>query len=207
VATVDVKDIGGNTVGSIDLNPAIFDVEINEHAVHMAVVQYLANQRQGTKSTKTRAEVRGGGRKPWRQKGTGRARQGSTRSPQWVGGGVVFAPKPRDFSFKLNKKLKRLALKSVLTDKVKQGKLVVLENLDLPQIQTKAMVNVCNSLALEQKSLFVMTGSNKNVMLSARNIPTVKTAAVNTINVYDIINHQNLVVTREAVEKMQEVYA
>ena len=207
MATVDVKDIGGNTVGSIDLNPAIFDVEINEHAVHMAVVQYLANQRQGTKSTKTRAEVRGGGRKPWRQKGTGRARQGSTRSPQWVGGGVVFAPKPRDFSFKLNKKLKRLALKSVLTDKVKQGKLVVLENLDLPQIQTKAMVNVCNSLALEQKSLFVMTGSNKNVMLSARNIPTVKTAAVNTINVYDIINHQNLVVTREAVEKMQEVYA
>jgi len=205
VATVDVKNIQGQTVGKIDLEPTIFDVEINEHAVHMAVVQYLANQRQGTKSTKTRAEVRGGGRKPWRQKGTGRARQGSTRSPQWVGGGVVFAPKPRDFSFKLNKKLKRLALKSVLTDKVKQGNLVVLESLDLPEIKTKAMVNVCSSLELG-KALFVMSGSNTNVMLSARNIPTVKTAGVNTINVYDILNHENLVITKEAVEKIQEVY-
>ncbi|MCL2286634.1 MAG: 50S ribosomal protein L4 [Firmicutes bacterium] len=205
MATVDVKNIQGQTVGKIDLEPTIFDVEINEHAVHMAVVQYLANQRQGTKSTKTRAEVRGGGRKPWRQKGTGRARQGSTRSPQWVGGGVVFAPKPRDFSFKLNKKLKRLALKSVLTDKVKQGNLVVLESLDLPEIKTKAMVNVCSSLELG-KALFVMSGSNTNVMLSARNIPTVKTAGVNTINVYDILNHENLVITKEAVEKIQEVY-
>ena len=206
MATVAVKDMSGKTVGNIDLNPAIFDIEINEHAVHMAVVQYLANQRQGTKSTKTRAEVRGGGRKPWRQKGTGRARQGSTRSPQWTGGGVVFAPKPRDFSFKLNKKLKRLALKSVLTDKVKQGNLVVLESLDLPEIKTKAMVNVCSSLALN-KALIVMDGSNTNIMMSARNIPTIKTAGVNTINVYDILNHESLVVTKAAIEKMQEVYA
>jgi len=206
VATVAVKDTSGNIVGNMELNPSVFDIEINEHAVHMAVVQYLANQRQGTKSTKTRAEVRGGGRKPWRQKGTGRARQGSIRSPQWVGGGVVFAPKPRDFSFKLNKKLKRLALKSVLTDKVKQGNLVVLENIDLPEIKTKSMVSVCESLELG-KALFVMDGSNKNVMLSARNIPTIKTAGINTINVYDILNHESLVVTKEAVEKIQEVYA
>jgi len=206
VATVDVKDIGGKTVGNIELDANIFDIEINKHAVHMAVVQYLANQRQGTKSTKTRAEVRGGGRKPWRQKGTGRARQGSIRSPQWVGGGVTFAPKPRDFSFKLNKKLKRLALKSVLTDKVKQGNLVVLDNLDLPEIKTKAMVDVCSKLELG-KALFVMTGSNTNVMLSARNIPTIKTAGVNTINVYDIMKYESLVVTKEAVEKIQEVYA
>ena len=205
MATVAVKDMSGKTVGNMDLNPAIFDIEINEHAVHMAVVQYLANQRQGTKSAKTRAEVRGGGRKPWRQKGTGRARQGSTRSPQWTGGGVVFAPKPRDFSFKLNKKLKRLALKSVLTDKVKQGNLVVLESLDLPEMKTKAMVNVCSSLELG-KALIVMDGSNTNVMMSARNIPTIKTAGVNTINVYDILNHESLVVTKAAIEKMQEVY-
>jgi len=172
----------------------------------MAVVQYLANQRQGTKSTKTRAEVRGGGRKPWRQKGTGRARQGSIRSPQWTGGGVVFAPKPRDFSIRLNKKQKRLALKSALTDKVNNGKLVVLEHLDLPEIKTKAMIDVCEKLELDG-ALFVMTGSNKNTMLSARNIPGIKTAAVNTINVYDILKHDSFVVTKEAVEQMQEVYA
>ena len=205
MATVAVKDLSGKTVGNIDLNPAIFDIEINEHAVHMAVVQYLANQRQGNKSTKTRAEVRGGGRKPWRQKGTGRARQGSIRSPQWTGGGVVFAPKPRDFSFKLNKKLKRLALKSVLTDKVKQGNLVVVENFDLPEIKTKSMVSACAALELK-KALIVMDGSNTNVMLSARNIPTIKTAGVNTINVYDILNHESLVVTKAAIEKIQEVY-
>jgi len=202
----DIKNISGQTVGSIDLDPAIFDIEINEHAVHMAVVQYLANQRQGTKCTKTRAEVRGGGRKPWRQKGTGRARQGSIRSPQWTGGGVVFAPKPRDFSFKLNKKLKRLALKSVLTDKAKNGNLVVLDSFDLPEVKTKAVVNACKALELG-KALIVMEGSNKNVILSARNIPTIKTAAPNTINVYDIINHESLVVTKAAVEKIQEVYA
>jgi len=196
----------GKTVGEMELDAALFGIEVNEHAVHMAVVQYLANQRQGTKSTKTRAEVRGGGRKPWRQKGTGRARQGTIRAPQWVGGGVVFAPKPRDFSVRLNKKQKRLALKSALSDKVNKGKLVVLENLDLPEIKTKAMVDICGNLELG-KTLFVMTGSNKNVILSARNIPNIKTAAVNTINVYDILHYDNFVVTKEAVEKMQEVYA
>jgi len=206
VATVTVKNIRGESVGKIDLDDSIFGIEVNEHAVHMAVVQYLANNRQGTKSTKTRAEVRGGGRKPWRQKGTGRARQGSTRSPQWTGGGVVFAPKPRNFSFKLNKKLKRLALKSALTDKVRQEKLVVLDSLELPEVKTKAMAGVCTSLDLG-KALFVMDGSNSNVMLSARNIPNIKTSAVNTINVYDIINYDSLVVTKDAVMKMQEVYA
>ena len=206
MATVAVKNIRGESVGKIELDDSIFGIEVNEHAVHMAVVQYLANQRQGTKSTKTRAEVRGGGRKPWRQKGTGRARQGSTRSPQWTGGGVVFAPKPRNFSFKLNKKLKRLALKSALTDKVRQEKLVVLDSLELSEVKTKAMAGVCSSLSLD-KALFVMDGSNTNVILSARNIPNVKTSAVNTINVYDILNYDSLVVTKEAVLKMQEVYA
>ena len=206
MATVPVKNIKGETVGSIELNDAIFGIKVNEHAVHMAVVQYLANQRQGTKSTKTRAEVRGGGRKPWRQKGTGRARQGSTRSPQWVGGGVVFAPKPRDFSIKLNKKQKRLALKSALSDKVLRDKLIVLDKFDLPEIKTKSMISVCGSLKTSD-ALFVMDGSNTNVMLSARNIPGIKTAAVNTINVYDILRYDNFIVTQEAVEKMQEVYA
>ena len=206
MATVAVKNIRGESVGNIELDDSIFGIKVNEHAVHMAVVQYLANQRQGTKSTKTRAEVRGGGRKPWRQKGTGRARQGSTRSPQWTGGGVVFAPKPRNFSFKLNKKLKRLALKSALSDKVNQSKLLVLDSLELPEIKTKAMAEVCTSLELG-KAMFVMDGSNTNVILSARNIPNIKTAAVNTINVYDILNYDSLVVTKAAVEKIQEVYA
>jgi len=205
MATVPVKNLQGETVGSIDLSDALFGIEVNKHAVHMAVVQYLANQRQGTKSAKTRAEVRGGGRKPWRQKGTGRARQGSTRSPQWTGGGVVFAPKPRDFSIRLNKKQKRLALKSALSDKVNQGKVLVLDNLDLPEIKTKSMMDVCGKLELNG-ALFVMDGSNKNVMLSARNIPSIKTAGVNTINVYDILKYDSFVVTKDAVEKMQEVY-
>jgi len=209
VATVTVKNIKGESVGSMDISDALFGVEINKHAVHMAVIQHLANRRQGTKSTKTRAEVRGGGRKPWRQKGTGRARQGSTRSPQWTGGGVVFAPKPRDFSFKLNKKLKRLALKSVLTDKVQNDKLVVLDSLELSEIKTKAMANVCTSLGLDT-ALIVMDGSNgtnQNVVMSARNLPDVKTAGVNTISVYDILHHDSLVVTKDAILKMQEVYA
>ncbi|MCL2187751.1 MAG: 50S ribosomal protein L4 [Defluviitaleaceae bacterium] len=206
MATVPVKNIEGKTVGSIELSDAIFGVEVNDHAVHMAVVQYLANRRQGTKSTKARAEVRGGGRKPWRQKGTGRARQGSIRSPQWTGGGVVFAPKPRDFSIKLNKKQKRLALKSALTDKVKRDKLVVLDSINLSEVKTKAMVNVCEKLDTPN-ALFVMSGSNTNVMLSARNIPDIKTAGVNTINVYDILKYDSFVVTKEAVEQMQEVYA
>ncbi|MDR0272622.1 MAG: 50S ribosomal protein L4 [Clostridiales bacterium] len=191
----------------MELDDTLFGIEINKHAVHMAVVQYLANQRQGTKSTKTRAEVRGGGAKPWRQKGTGRARQGSTRSPQWTGGGVVFAPKPRDFSFKLNKKMKRLALKSVLTDKYQSDKLIVLDSLSLPEIKTKEMVGVCKNLDIE-KALFVVDGgSNENVILSARNIPGIKTAGVNTINVYDILYYDSLVITQDAIKKIQEVYA
>jgi len=206
MATVPVKNIKGETVGSIELNDAIFGIEVSEHAVHMAVVQFLANQRQGNKSAKTRAEVRGGGRKPWRQKGTGRARQGSIRSPQWRGGGVIFAPKPRDFSIKLNKKQKRLALKSALTDKVNRDKLVVLDAFDLPEIKTKAVVGACEALSA-QNALIVTAGSNTNVMLSARNVPGIKTAGVNTINVYDILKYDSFVVTKEAVEQMQEVYA
>ncbi|MCL2047766.1 MAG: 50S ribosomal protein L4 [Defluviitaleaceae bacterium] len=206
MASVAVRNIKGDAVGKIELDDAIFGVEVNKHAVHMAVVQYLANQRQGTKSAKTRAEVRGGGAKPWRQKGTGRARQGSIRSPQWKGGGVVFAPKPRDFSIKLNKKLKRLALKSALTDKVLNDKLIVLDSLEFSEIKTKQMTSVCKNLDLG-KALFVIDGGNGNVVLSARNIPGVKTAGVNTINVYDILYHDNLVITKSAIEKMQEVYA
>jgi large subunit ribosomal protein L4 len=206
MATVPVKNISGDQVGTMDLDDNIFGITPNEHAVHMAVVQYLANRRQGTKNTKTRAEVRGGGRKPWRQKGTGRARQGSTRAPQWTGGGVVFAPKSRDFSFKLNKKLKRLALKSVLTDKVIQNKLIVLDDFNLSQIKTKAMAQICTKLQAND-ALYVTDATNMNVVLSARNIPTIKTAGVNTINVYDILKYDSFVVTKDAVLKMQEVYA
>lgn len=206
MANVAVYNMDGKEVGTIDLKDEVFGVEVNEHVVHMAVVQYLANQRQGTQSTKTRAEVRGGGRKPWRQKGTGRARQGSTRSPQWTGGGVVFAPKPRDYSFKLNKKVKRLALQSALTSKVNDNKIIVLDDLKLDAIKTKDMVKVLGNINAE-KALIVMDGSNTNVMLSARNIPDVKTASVNTINVYDLLKYNTLVVTKEAVAKIEEVYA
>ena len=206
MASVSVLNMSGETVGEIDLSDGIFGIEVNEHAVHMAVVQYLANQRQGTKSTKTRAEVRGGGRKPWRQKGTGRARQGSIRSPQWTGGGVVFAPKPRDFSIRLNKKQKRLALKSVLSSRVQEKKLIVLDELALSEIKTKEMKKICDNLKLE-KALFVINGSDRNIRLSARNIPNIKTAAVNTINVYDILKYDTFVVTKDAVNQMQEVYA
>lgn len=202
---VKVFDMSGKETGSIELNENIFGVEINEHVMHQAVVQYLANQRQGTKSAKTRAEVRGGGRKPWRQKGTGRARQGSIRSPQWTGGGVVFAPKPRDFSFKLNKKVKRLALKSALTSKVNDEKFVVLEELKLNEIKTKEMKKVLDNLKIN-KGLVVLEENNRNVVLSARNIPNVKTAGVNTINVYDILKYETFVVTKEALNKIQEVY-
>jgi len=206
MASVSVLNMSGETVGEIDLPDGIFGIEVNEHAVHMAVVQYLANQRQGTKSTKTRAEVRGGGRKPWRQKGTGRARQGSIRSPQWTGGGVVFAPKPRDFSIQLNKKQKRLALKSALSSRVQEKKLIVLDELALSEIKTKEMKKICDNLKLD-KALFVIKGSDKNIRLSARNIPNIKTAAVNTINVYDILKYDTFVVTKDAVNQMQEVYA
>ena len=206
MANVAVLNMAGAQVGTIELKDPNFGIEANEHVMHLAVVQYLANQRQGTQSTKTRAEVRGGGRKPYRQKGTGRARQGSIRSPQWVGGGVVFAPKPRDYSFKLNKKVKRLALQSALSTKVAEGKIIVLDELTLSEVKTKEMVKVLGNIKCDN-ALIVMDGSNENVMLSARNIPTVKTASVNTINVYDLLKYNNLVVTKEAVEKIQEVYA
>jgi len=206
MANISVLNMNGDQVGEINLSDEIFGIEVNEHAVHMAVLQYLANQRQGTKSAKTRAEVSGGGKKPWRQKGTGRARQGSTRSPQWTGGGVVFAPKPRDFSIRLNKKLKRLALKSALTSKVNDKKFIVLDELTLPDIKTKEMKKICDNLKLE-KALIVIKGSDQNIRLSARNIPDIKTAAVNTINVYDILKYDTFVVTKDAVNQIQEVYA
>ena len=206
MANVKVFNMSGSEVGSIELNDSIFAVEVNTHVMHQAVVQYLANKRQGTQSALTRAEVRGGGRKPWRQKGTGRARQGSTRSPQWTGGGVVFAPKPRDYSFKLNKKGKRLALKSALTTKVNDGKFVVVDEINLPEMKTKEMVKVLNNLNVN-KSLVVLEDANEKAVVAARNIPTVKTASVSTINVYDILKYDSVVVTKAAVEKIEEVYA
>ena len=206
MANVKVFNMSGSEVGSIELNDSIFAVEVNTHVMHQAVVQYLANKRQGTQSALTRAEVRGGGRKPWRQKGTGRARQGSTRSPQWTGGGVVFAPKPRDYSFKLNKKVKRLALKSALTTKVNDGKFVVVDEINLPEMKTKEMVKVLNNLNVN-KSLVVLEDTNEKAVVAARNIPTVKTASVSTINVYDILKYDSVVVTKAAVEKIEEVYA
>ena len=206
MANVKVFNMSGSEVGSIDLNDDIFAVEVNEHVMHQAVVQYLANQRQGTQSALTRAEVRGGGRKPWRQKGTGRARQGSIRAPQWTGGGVVFAPKPRDYSFKLNTKVKRLALKSALTSKVNEGSFVVIDELSFKEAKTKEFAAVLKNVNVD-KALVVLEDGNKNAVLSARNIPSVKTASVNTINVYDIIKYDSMVVTKAAVEKMQEVYA
>lgn len=206
MASVSVLNIEGAEVGTIELNDAIFGVEINEHLVHMAVVSQLANKRQGTQSAKTRAEVRGGGRKPWKQKGTGHARQGSTRSPQWAGGGVVFAPKPRDYSFKLNRKEKRAALKSVLTSKVNTKKIIVLDEINFDEIKTKKFQAVLNNLKLT-KALVVLGEKNDNVILSARNIPSVKTSLVNTINVYDILKYDTLVVTKDAVTAIEEVYA
>jgi large subunit ribosomal protein L4 len=206
MANVSVYNMEGKAVGSIELNDAIFGVDINEHLVHLAVVQQLANKRQGTQSAKTRSEVSGGGRKPWRQKGTGHARQGSTRSPQWKGGGVVFAPKPRDYSFKLNKKEKRLALKSALTSRVAAEKIYVLDELNFDEIKTKKMAAVLDSLKVN-KALVVIGEKNENVLLSARNIPSVRTAFVNTINVYDILKYDSLVLTKEAVAKIEEVYA
>ena len=206
MASVNVLNMEGNQVGTMELNDGIFAVEVSKSAIHTAVVQYLANQRQGTKSAKTRAEVRGGGRKPWRQKGTGRARQGSTRSPQWTGGGVVFAPKPRDYSFKVNKKVKRLALKSVLTVKLNESKIIVLEDLTLNEIKTKTMQNVLNNLKLD-KALIVLDGVDKNVVLSARNIQNIKTTEATSINVYDILKYDTFVVTKKAIATIEEVYA
>ena len=200
MANVSVYNIEGKEVGSIELNDAVFGVEVNEHLVHMAVVNQLANNRQGTQSAKTRSEVSGGGRKPWRQKGTGHARQGSTRSPQWTGGGVVFAPKPRDYSFKMNKKEKRAALCSALSSKVAESQIIVLDEFKLDEIKTKKFVEVMNNLKAS-KALVVLEGENKNVVLSGRNIPTVKVTATNEIK------YETLVVTKAAVEKLEEVYA
>ena len=206
MANVSVYNIEGKEVGTLELNDAIFAVEINEHLVHMAVVSQLANNRQGTQSAKTRAEVSGGGRKPWKQKGTGHARQGSTRSPQWKGDGVVFAPKPRDYSFKMNKKEKRIALLSALTSRALEKKIVVLDDLRFDQIKTKAFASVLNNLNLN-KALVVLNDNDKNVILSARNIPTVKVSLTNTINVYDILKYDTLIVTKAAVATIEEVYA
>ncbi len=206
MANVSVYNIEGKEVGSIELNDAVFGVEINEHLVHMAVVQQLANKRQGTQSAKTRAEVRGGGRKPWKQKGTGHARQGSTRSPQWTGGGVVFAPKPRNYSFKMNKQEKLAAIKSALTSRVNASKLVVLDELNFSEIKTKQMKAVLDNLKVS-KALVVLGEKNENVVLSARNLPTVRTALTNTINVYDILKYDTVVLTKDAVAKIEEVYA
>ena len=206
MANVSVYNIEGKEVGSLELNDAIFGVEINEHLVHMAVVNQLANNRQGTQSAKTRSEVSGGGRKPWRQKGTGHARQGSTRAPQWTGGGMVFAPKPRDYSFKMNKKEKRIALLSALSSKVSENKIVVLDSFNLDEVKTKKFAEVMNNIKVSN-ALFVIEGENKNVVLSGRNIPTVKVSATNEINTYDVLKYNTLVVTKAAVEKLEEVYA
>ena len=206
MANVSVYNMEGKEVGTIDLNDAIFGVEVNEHLVHMAVVQQLANNRQGTQKAKTRSEVSGGGRKPWRQKGTGHARQGSTRSPQWAGGGVVFAPVPRDYSFKLNKKEKRAALKSALTSKVQDKKLIVVDELKFDEIKTKSFANVMKNLNVT-KGLVVFAENDANVVLSAKNIPTVQTTLTNTLNVYDVMKAGTVVLTKDAVAKMEEVYA
>ena len=207
MANVAVYNMEGKEVGTIELNDSVFGVEVNEHLVHMAVVQQLANNRQGTQKAKTRSEVSGGGRKPWRQKGTGHARQGSTRAPHFTGGGVVFAPVPRDYSFKLNKKEKRAALKSVLSDKVQTNNLIVVDELKFDEIKTKKFAAVLNNLNVTKKALVVLNESDKNVMLSARNLSTVKTSLTNTINVYDILNANTLVVTKDAVKTIEEVYA
>ena len=206
MAKVAVYNMEGKEVDSIELNDSIFGVEINEHLVHMAVLQQLANNRQGTQKAKTRSEVRGGGRKPWRQKGTGHARQGSTRTPQWTGGGVVFAPVPRDYSFKLNKKEKRAALKSVLTSKVAENKFVVVDELKMDEIKTKKFVQVMKNLNSE-KALVVLDGMNEHVIASAANVPTVKTAQTNELNVFDALKYDTVVVTKAAVATIEEVYA
>jgi large subunit ribosomal protein L4 len=206
MANVTVYNIEGKKVGTLELNDAVFGVEINDHLVHMAVVQQLANKRQGTQSAKTRAEVSGGGRKPWRQKGTGHARQGSTRSPQWKGGGVVFAPKPRDYSFKMNKKEKALAIKSALTSRVNEAKFFVLDDLSFDAIKTKKMKAVLDNLKLE-KALVILDKKDENVLLSARNLPKVRTVISNSINVYDILKYDTVVLTKGAVAQIEEVYA
>ena len=204
MANVTVYNMEGNEVGTMELNDAVFGVEINEHLVHLAVVRQLGNKRQGTQKAKTRSEVSGGGRKPWRQKGTGHARQSSTRAPQWTGGGIVFAPVPRDYSFKMNKKERRIALKSALTTRVQENKLVVLDELKLDAIKTKDMQNVLNNLKVEKA---MVVTDNENVIVSARNIPNVITASVGTLNVFDILKYNTVVLDKAAVAKVEEVYA
>jgi large subunit ribosomal protein L4 len=206
MAKVSVYNMEGKEVDSIDLSDAVFGVEVNEHLVHMAVVQQLANKRQGTQKAKTRSEVSGGGRKPWRQKGTGHARQGSTRSPQWTGGGVVFAPVPRDYSFKLNKKEKRAALKSALTSRVQENKLIVIDELKFDEIKTKNFKAVIDNLNVA-KAYVVLNENDKNVVMSARNLSNVQTALTNTINVYDIMKGGTVILTKDAAKTIEEVYA
>ena len=206
MAKVSVYNMEGKEVETIDLSDAVFGVEVNEHLVHMAVVQQLANIRQGTQKAKTRSEVSGGGRKPWRQKGTGHARQGSTRAPQWTGGGVVFAPVPRDYSFKLNKKEKRAALKSALTSRVQENKLIVIDELKFEEIKTKNFKNVMDNLKLA-KAYVVLNENDEKVVMSAKNLPNVQTALTNTINVYDVMKGGTVVLTKDAVKTIEEVYA
>ena len=206
MANVSVFNMEGNEVGTMELNDAIFGAKVNEHLVHLAVVSQLANKRQGTQKAKTRSEVSGGGRKHWRQKGTGHARQGSTRAPQWTGGGMVFAPVPRDYTIRLNKKEKRAALKSVLTSKVQENKFIVVDELKFDEIKTKAMKNVLANLKAD-KALVILNDNDQNVVLSARNIEGVETALTNTINVFDLLKHNTVVVTKAAVETIEEVYA
>ena len=206
MANVSVYNIEGKEVGTIDLSDAVFGVEVNEHLMHMAVVQQLANKRQGTQKAKTRSEVSGGGRKPWRQKGTGHARQGSTRAPQWTGGGVVFAPTPRDYSFKLNKKEKRAALKSALTSRVLENKFIVVDEMNFGEIKTKNFQTMLNNLSVA-KALVVIEEGNTNAVLSARNIADVKTTGTNTINVYDILKYNTVIATKAAIATIEEVYA
>ena len=206
MANVSVYNIEGKEVETIELSDAVFGVEVNEHLVHMAVVSQLANNRQGTQKAKTRSEVSGGGRKPWRQKGTGHARQGSTRAPQWTGGGIVFAPVPRDYSFKMNKREKRAALKSALTSRVEENKFIVIDEINFEEAKTKNFANILKNLDVS-KALVVLEDDNKNAELSARNIADVKTAKTNTINVYDILKYNTVITTKAVVAKIEEVYA
>lgn len=204
---VSVYNLLGEQVGEIDLKDDMFGAEINEHAMYEVVKNHLANKRQGTQSAKTRAEVRGGGRKPWRQKGTGRARQGSIRAPHWTGGGVVFAPKPRDYSYSVPKKVKRVALKSALSSKVLENEIIVLDELNLSEPKTKEMVKILENIKADKKALIVMDEKNENIIKSARNIPNVETTLVNTLNVYDILKYNSFIITKDAVRKVEEVYA
>lgn len=204
---VTIYNISGDQIGEIELSDDVFGIEINENAMYEVVKNQLANKRQGTQSTKTRAEVRGGGRKPWRQKGTGRARVGSSRSPLWIGGGVSFAPKPRDYSYRLPKKIRKLAMKSALTSKVNNDEIIVLDGLNISAPKTKEMINILSNLNADKKALIVMDGRDDAVIKSARNIPGVKTTSVNTLNVYDILKYDKFIITKDAVQKVEEVYA